>query len=309
MGLTKPKCLGAFASTKSVRKYGLARASQFLTRFPWFSFLLQAPQALYSLTGYGLILGSVMGAITDFTWGAVRAATGNKVELRGPPPSDPVSKAARYLSQGPVHMAASEALTFEDHYLLLAADVVATGIIMQNFRAADLLPRLDLVAAAPVVTVEPWNPATVGALQSFGWAPGGEQVPFLPELGPTSTYVDMVQAYSNLFPSWIDSVARDFPVTFSSTAFMAMLMEAGADVFTWASGGEQVTRPIFDPEELVIARCFEFGIFPPGDVSPEVVEVFVLRALQLAAARGRELPDRGDLARAAAEAWGSFVTS
>lgn len=288
--------------------YGLERAGAFLSRFPWLGFLLQAPQALYSLTGYGLVLGSVMGFLTDAFWAPVRLLSGETVRVQGPPPSDPIGKAARYLTQPGYHYAQSDFYSYEDHWLLTAADIVATGLLMREFKASRLLARADVITQTPVIGFTPWYTPTVSALRAEGYSPELEQVGPLEGLTARTNYLEVTQRIAAEFPGWIDRVAAEFPPTFETTAFSIAMFEAGEAVLDWLNDGERTAKPIFDPLELTVARCFEFGIFPAFDPAAEQVQLFAERALQLAAAGGKELPGPIEMKRAASEAWGGFVS-
>jgi hypothetical protein len=303
-GLGKKNCLGTFASLLVARRYRIDRAAQFLTKFPWFSFLMQAPQALYSLTGYGVILGSVMGFATDLLWGAIQLPFGGGIQFNAPPASDPIMKAARYVSQPAYHYHHGEMFSYEDHWLLLAADIVATGILMQAYSATDLLPRLDTIVQAKVLPWEPWYPATMEALYSEGWQPGAGQVAPILGMSEQPTYLEAMQTIGAGFPRWMQNVRLDFPASYSTTAFQLALFGAGHDVLTWANGGDDAFVPVYEPEEIAVARLFEYGIFPPDDVELEQVELYVTRSLEIAQALGRKYPARSDVLAAAAEAWG-----
>jgi hypothetical protein len=65
-------------------------------------FLLEAGQVLYTLTGYGLILGSVMGFLADTAWATLdMAISGRPIVAVIPPPTDAIGKAWRVLQSAP----------------------------------------------------------------------------------------------------------------------------------------------------------------------------------------------------------------
>lgn len=298
-GLSKPKCFSIFRKLKNPRLYAISRASEFLTRFPWFSFLLQAPQALYSLTGYGLILGSPMALITDAYWGVIRSVFGQKPTFQGPPPSDPLGKAARYISQPAYHYAHSQMFSFEDHFLLTAADIVATGLLAQRGDPRLMIDRVPTWADTPLANHIPWDQRTREALFELGWREDIPQAPALPGLTPQSTNLEVVRAINDAFPEWIQNIGQDISPTYESTLFQIAVFEGGEDFFTWLHNGETVTEALLDPEEIVIGRIFEQGLFPVTDLSPDILEEWVSRSLELARATGRDLPGRAELLEAA----------
>lgn len=306
-GLTKPKCLAALLDARPLRQYGLSRAAEFVEKFPWRGFLWQAPQALYSLTGYGVILGTGMGALTDLFWGAVRAPFSGLPRVQLPVADDPIMKAARYISQAPYHLFHGQVLSYEDHWLLALADAAAITILSGAFPAAILNDRIGDFAASPEIQFRPWNAATLQVLGELGIDPDAEQVPVIPGMTAQSSYAEILSAIARNFPNWLQTVQREFPATVSASAFAKTLSDAGRDFFRWSLDGVEGLQPIFEPEELAFARLFEYGIFPDHDLAPEEIDVFLQRALEISFAGGRDLPARSDLIAAANEVWGGWV--
>lgn len=307
--MTKPKCLRYILDNRSLRAYGRAATRNFLRAFPWFSFLTQAPQALYSLTGYGLIFGSLMGFATDLFWGVVRAPVSGAPRIILPPADDVLGKAARYLTTPPWHWFNAAALSYEDHWLLLLADVMATQVVMQHFAAGFLDDRLEVLAGAPVIEFEPWHPATRSVLGDLGVDVQGAYDLPMGGLSPVPTYGEVLGRIGERFELTLREMQQDFPRVFSAQGFAWLLSTAGQDVWDWFDGGSSGFAPIFEPEELAFARLFEFGIFPPEPVEAELIELFLQRSLAIARAAGREFPGRSELMIAANEVWGGFVTA
>lgn len=290
--MTKVKCLRLLAANNPGRGYVLTRAKSFLGKFPWLAFILQAPQAAYTLTGYGVVLGAFMGLVTDVIWTPVRLFQGKKIRIDTWVPAAEIEKAGRLLSQPAYEMGQSQGLSYEDHWLLLAARIVAMRILMEAAPAVSIEPRVDLMLDSPVIDYEPWYPPTIEALRAEGWQPGTPQLPPIAGLTAESTYRQTLERISGGFEDWLFAIQRDFPRGRGSGAFVAALSEAGEDFFNWANDGEASIKPVFEPEELAIARMFEVGIVPNTDPGPELVEQFLERAFQLARAMGRDIPGR-----------------
>lgn len=166
----------------------------------WVGFALQAPQALESLTGYGMVLGSVMGVVSNFVWGIPRILSGDKVVFRGPPPADPVSKAANYLTNDFFDHNMRDILTPEEHALLICAHNVALTILFDANVTLDM-SRLNLVENCPVIHHEPWDPTTLEVLQE-----GGEDLREEPDHFTTiknPTYGDAIKEGILEYPNWL----------------------------------------------------------------------------------------------------------
>lgn len=299
--MTKTKCLSALSDLKTARGYRLTRASKFLSKFPWFSFLMQAPQALYSLTGYGVILGSVMSLATDLFWAPLQLLRGKSVQVRGIPSEDPIFKAARYQAQPAYHYAHGQLFTYEDHWLLLAADIVSMGLLMQSFTVESIGDKDDFLAAQPVPDFVPWHPQSRAGLQAVGIDPDQPQAEPFPDVAPGATYLEVNQAIGRGFPRWLETVAGEFPRTFSTHWFMLALFHLGAEAIDWFNGSVGTTAPVYDPEEIIIARLYEIGVLPRGDLPPEVLGMVIDRSLELAHAAGRELPLNSEIREAVGE--------
>jgi hypothetical protein len=100
-------------------------------------------------------------------------------------------------------------------------------------------------------------------------------------------------------------VARaDFPRSSSATYLQIAIAQNGRAVFDWLMDGDAGMVPVFDPWEIAFARQFETGVFPPITPSPEQVDYYITRSLEIAAGSGREFPSGGDLRSAIAEVFG-----
>jgi hypothetical protein len=66
---------------------------------------------------------------------------------------------------------------------------------------------------------------------------------------------------------------------------------------------------VFDPEELTLARMFEYGIFPPAWSEFSLMGDFIQRSLDFAIAAGRDLPGPIEMRSAAVEVWGEYLTA
>jgi hypothetical protein len=272
-------------------------------------FILQAGQALKSLTGYGIVLGGVMGAITDTGWGLVRGALGGSVRVEGPPPSDPLGKAVRYLLQPAYHAAHGQLFTFEEHMLLAYADSIAAQIVMAAAGPELLSSRWPEMEQAPVIEFAPWTPESIAGLQDIGYVDVGTYATPMDDLSFRPTYGQALTSIAARHDGWWSEVAADFPRTVAAQDFASVVSETGKAILEWMAGAPGSIVPIFDPEEIALARMFEVGVFPKGDPYPELLGEYVERALAIAKSVGRDLPAREDVIAALDDTFGGHVES
>jgi hypothetical protein len=303
-GFTKAKCLSTFASLKPFRSYSMQQTFGKFVKRNWVSFVAQAPQASYTLTGYGVVLGGVLGAMSDLTWAALRAWEGKGIKIVGPPERDPLVKAARYLMQPAVHMQGGAALSYEDHWLLLAADIIAIGIILEQTHPAVFLEREEELAQMHIPEIEPWEPSTIAALESMGWRSGDPQTVPLRGMSPNPTYFEMISTLAAGLPTWLEMIAADFPPTFSANWFSLAFSELGQQVFEWFEQTSGIIKPVFDREEIAFARMFETGVFPPDEHVPEQFVLMFEHLAEMLEAEARTAPSREMLKRAIRDSFG-----
>lgn len=275
-----------------------------MEKFPWRSFFIQAPQALYSITGYGLVLGGIMGFTVDAFWGVIRSPFNGFPTIIGPPPSDPVGKAARYVAQPAIHMLGGAALSYEDHWLLAAADAVAIQILAGAASASVLDDRLGVIAESPLIRFEPWHPATVAALAALGVDRSSAKAHAVPGLPELATYGDVLSLVGQQYPQFLQEARVDFPPTLSATSLAMMVADSGDSILRWGAGGEAAVSPTFEIDELIFARMFEYGVFPPDDFELVSMDRFFERSYAIARASGHNLPNRAEMILAAVEVWG-----
>lgn len=305
--MTKPKCLNALLNALPLRKYGMERAAKFVEKFPWRGFLVQAPQALQSLTGYGVVLGGAMAAATDLAWGLLRSPWSGLPRIDLPRAVDPVSKAIVHLATAPFHLFHPGVLSYEDHWILAAADSVAIQLLSTAADASVMDSRVDYWASIPFVQWKSEKPETLAVLSELGIDPAEPEDSIIPGLTAFSPVADVVSAIAVNFPNWLEQVRLEFPASTTATAFANVLSQAGHDFFTWSTGGEDFIKPIFEPEELAIARLFEYGVFPPVSPTSPEVDLFVQRAVELMHASARDYPSRVDVVEALDDIFGSHV--
>jgi hypothetical protein len=259
------------------------------------------------LTGYGLILGTVEGFKSDVLWSVIRGNPFGRSRIVGPPPSDALGKAYRYLAQPAWHYFHAQGFSYEDHWLLTAADVVATGLIREA-GGLDVLPeRWATVTDTPLLDIEPWNPATRQTLTELSIDVSLSTGPPIGGLPDLATYGDVLTTIIARFPDWIKEASEDFPLSASANLFQLVMSDGGEAVLDDLNDGDAQISPVFEPEEIVWGRMWEFGVFPPDEDGIDSLEWFIARSLAIAAGGGHELPSRSEMILAAQEVWGGFA--
>lgn len=285
----------------------IIRARDFLSSSQWLGFAIQAPQALESLTGYGLQLGTLMGAINDTTWGAVRKLDGDQVEFRLPPSPDPLVKAADFLIETAGTVFAGQILSSEDHLLLLAAASVATTIIAEDRRTLLHEERWPLLADTQIPLRRPWHPTTRLALAAAGINPEGAIRPFVPLDNPRPTFLQAAQLGSAASLRFQEDMRREFGPTSRGT--VAQLLHDGAGLALWdlVHGIDGSTTPVYSDFDIFIAHAIEFNVFPARHLTPDELVGWYRLTWELTHIRGLNAPRKIDLQQAAEETLGGWL--
>jgi len=205
-----------------------------------------------------------------------------------------------------LHHAAGAFFSYEDHWLLLAADVVALRIVMERSNPAIFEQRGMELLDYPVIMQEPWHPATRAALAEVGWSEGIDYRTVLDTGEHRTTYREVIADYMNRFPKYLEEIRVEFPASASATMYANAFAEICEALLTWGTGYESIGKDIFEPQELALARFFEYGIFPPLGTEDQVIDWMIQRSIEIARGAGRDLPTRGEMILAANEAWGGY---
>jgi len=292
-GLTKPECFNILSVLRGHRPYGVRAAHKFLARFPAYGFLLQAPQALFTVTkdilggpGYGVLPGPIMGLLSDAFWGTLRALQGAPVRINLPPPADFVSKSFRFLSHPPLHHGAHQAFSLEDHLLLSAATAIASQIAALLAVTDDMSERAELLLISQVPQYTPWTESSLDVVLSEGWRPDLEPRDVaLPGL-VGATYGDVLRELTLQWASVEQGLGQAHGSTTLGTINSMLVYEAGGRIFDWLNGGDEMFRPIFSQMEKTLGAGFEYGIFPDEGIHPTTLELYLTTAHGYATARG-----------------------
>jgi len=234
----------------------------------WIGFALQAPQALESVTGYGLILGSIMGSISDTLWSIPRALSGDKIVWRGPPPADPVSKAFNYLTSDIFHYNMKDILSPEEHALILIAHNAALSIIFSAGAPIDF-ERTNTIQNIPVITHEPWELSTLEVLEEEGIDIREDIDAFSPIKNPT--YDQAVLDSINQWHDWEQNLrgfADKSNYDWWSTVYQ-VYTEASYDVLEKATG---VLQDDFLEDDYKVKAATELAALDIMPLIPPTIE-------------------------------------
>ena len=292
-GLTKPECFQILATLRGGRVWGVNRALKFLQKFPLYGFVLQAPQALFTVTkdilggpGYGVLPGPIMGMLSDTFWALLRSERGTVVRFNTPPPADFVSKAFRFLSHPPYHHGAGQAFSLEDHLMLSAATNIASQVAALIPVTDDMAERAELLFYSQTPQYTPWTESSLEIALSEGWRDDLEPRDLvLPGVvGPT--YGDVLK---ELTVGWYDveqALSAEWGGSTLGTINSMLVYEAGDRILNWLNGEEQMFKPRFSQMEKAFARQFEYGIFPPEQMLNVTLEQYLTTAQGYATVRG-----------------------
>lgn len=306
-GRVKSRQARAIASmTRSFTRRARA-AKSFLDKTPLMPFIIQGGQALYTVTdwagkklqennvfgdptkpvrtGYGLQLGGIMGAMTDTVWGLVKVAQGDQLVFRGPPPADPIQKAARYILTGGGINEAKDLLSPEDHLLLMAADAVAHQILADAITPDKFQLRAPEAQRIIPPTSTTWSASSRAALISAGINPD-TPAPALTINGlPFRTLQDLYNARTSQEHAWQLHMREIYGKT--GEGAMASVLRGTPD-------HDAITQYLVDDEDLQLQpsgveaaalRMIEWNRFPITWPSPERIEQLQLQGKHEEAAR------------------------
>lgn len=237
-------------------------------RAKFIPFALTAGQVLYSFTGWGLRLGSLMGFLSDTFWAAFRLAQGQNVVIAAPPENDVLSKAARCIFRAYSFQAMAEVASPEEISIALVAMNTACGVL-----GAPGLPTLDdarLSEAADMQTprFRPWSPSTIAALSDWPIPDVDDWKPPVPTIENKPTYQRTIISTLADAPDIDEQMARkhrtkhiDWPDGYVS----GEVAQWNWDVF---GVGFNSVVPLNSPMERMFGFALELGIVPPWYAYP-----------------------------------------
>ncbi len=325
VGGTTPKRIGRETADfmQAIRTRGLRRVEPFLNETNWLGFALQAAQVSLNLTGYGLRLGGIFGAISDTFWGTIRALGGAKVIIRTPPPSDPLGKAIRVLSQSHVGTYLKDVWDQDEWKEIAAANNLAIGIIEEevirrqkrtqqaigeqavvfnsSFVTRKIKKREARLAKTQVPVYKPWNRLTKFALSDIGPYPGIHATDISEDLYTGNTFLDVAQKGVELTTE-VDAIHNTlFARSGQGPYTQAMQSQAGATIWELMHGSTGIMHHQFYRYQNIFYRAIENGVFPPPNVPNFRQKKWAQRAYRLGKAKGLDWPDKTDLIQAAIE--------
>jgi hypothetical protein len=244
-------------------------AHQFLKkRFPWLPFILQGGQVLHAWTGYGLQLGTIMGAVSDTMWGMYQAYHGKGARIIAPPPADPIAKMSRYLSQQWILPWIAPALT--DDEIKLAVVAGSASIMGLGDHTAYKLDdqRLEAWAMTDTVGYDVWPQQSLEAMEAEGIK--GEIINLDP--GNYSWAGDSISSSVRnsiaLDPYLDEFLSQKLPKTAESQAIQQVYELATDNIWNIYGNEDATIAPLNTPWERLLSRAFHANVFPPWMVEP-----------------------------------------
>lgn len=239
----------------------ILRAKSFLASTPLLPFALQAGQVAYDMTGYGLCLGPLFGAVADTEWSIIRALEGKSTQIRLPPPDDPLGKAARYLMQSGVRRVVPDAFSKEDHERMIAAESVAMQIIEEEGDHNKLDYRGPSLLNENVPVYLPSVEQSNRALELEGFPPY-ERYANVAALGVRDvTAADTIRTFARFQDAYNNYMGGLFKSDLDRGRIMQMIAnEAGHAVWRFGAGGLEGLSYIMFPAEQMFLRLLESDI-------------------------------------------------
>lgn len=284
------------------------RVAQFLETSQWFGFAIQAPQATEFLTGYGLQLGTLMGAISDSVWGTIAALGGSQVEFRGPPEDNVFEKSIQFLLEVPYEVFGGQTLSEEDHTLLFAAGALAAGVISERGTTTKIAPRFEALSRTEVPVSRPWQRESIAALAAAGIRPDGPLRPFVPSPSPRPSFLDAARLGAASTVRFEQEMRQLYGPTSRGTLASMLLNQTGQLLWDFIHDQAASTVPVYDDFDIFLMTAIEFNIFPLRPISPQQLLAWYRAAQAQAYYRGAEVPNRSDLITAAAETIGGWTS-
>lgn len=291
------------------RAWRIRRVERWLSRTSWFGFALEAGQVLESLTGYGLSLGSIMGFMSDAMWGGIRALQGKQVRFVGPPPSDPLGKAYRYMSTSHVIPFLSDEVDNAGMNMMLAAENVARTIIRTQANPEILNERAPAAEETEVPVFEPWDPVSRAALLENGIDPEGPIRP--PWYGdePNPRYIDIYNQVADMESEFTWYRREAYGPTDEGTIAKMLYHEAGEQSMDIIHGEEGILEPAYSDVEIVTQKTIEYGIYPPDGTPKDQFEIYAGYVMRASRADGEMYPTMERLIEWAIWMWGGYQTT
>lgn len=241
----------------------MKRVAQFMGKTNWVGAALTAGQVLENRTGYGLRLGGIMGCASDIVWGGIRSAQGKQVRFQGPPPADPISKAARFIMQSAQMSWLLNSVTPEDKQLIIAAQAVAASTLVDTTDLTQLDNKASILENTEYPVFEPWDESSRWALQQEGIDPGGVIRPMYRYVSDKPSFLKVIQdASSAEYQDELTSRSQ-FGATDTGTIMMALHEQSGRDLLAGAVGGFDGIEEYYDEELNLIQAMTEYMLFPP----------------------------------------------
>lgn len=237
-------------------------------RTAWLPFVITAGQVSYNYTGYGLQLGTIMGAITDGIWSLWSAVQGKQVRIIPPPPSDPIMQASKTLSQSWLIPYMAPALTTDEKKLVIAGHAAAFSLLSGagSPKLDDSL--LDAYGHSQFPGYRVQNENSIAALRNDGFSIGDlDARPDWYDAFGGEMY-DAVRRSIATQPHLDQFFAETLPLDADGTAMQLLYEQSAVDVWDVYTEDTNNWEPLVTPYERLLSRQFHENCFPPWEVEP-----------------------------------------
>jgi hypothetical protein len=304
----KKGALDALAHLSGSKARRVDRVAAFLNASQWLGFAIQAPQAIETLTGYGLQLGTLMGAISDTVWGTIASLAGEQVEFRGPPPDDVFEKAVQFMLEAPHEVFGGQILSEADHTLLLSAGSVAANVIAERVPSFSRFDRAPTLARTEIPIRRPWQASSIAALAAAGMPPRAPQRPYVPTPSPRPSFLEAARIGAASTVRFQSEMREVYGPTSRGTLASMLFSQTGSTLWDFVHGQAGSLLPVYDDFDKFLMFAIEYNIFPAHQLSADQLLAWYRASRAQAYYMGRDQPTRGDLITAANETIGGWTS-
>ena len=241
---------------------------------PHWGTLLEAGQAAQTITGYGLVLGPFMGAVSDMAWAGVRKVQGKQVKIYMPweKPDLDTRVAAKVIKSTSRLLANSETLTPHQQMKVMLAHAYCNWVLSKYLKNKDIEPYIQAVAESDATGETEPSSATTDILENLdihidkrdkSYLRGEEQIAkdTIARYEARTTYGEM-QAILPKSEKAIKHIQETNNGYLSNQPISEMITRAGESTAATLAGGEQNVKNDIRADFKVVLALIQHNILP-----------------------------------------------
>lgn len=301
--IMKPTFVNDIKHLKSAALNPSSVFNAFIAKANWrrhLGFLLQAAQSAYTIFDKGLVLGGIMGMMSDAVWSSIqyflkKGDVNIQWQLGRTQRVDP---GPHYLIQTMKMQFWRDILFPEDHLMLVIAQKLAQDAMCEQIAALDD-QRIETSLSAPVPTNIPWSAASIDALKEEGVPIDENTRPALPDLNRVYHYEELLTAGVTQTDEWALAMRMLEMGEERLGVFWLLAQEMGMDAWTCISDIPPEDYTGYEPYQLLPASYVENPWMISPEETPEEQQAFLNEANTIAQATGKAYPQGPEYKQAA----------